>query len=287
MPSVLDRRPMHWIFIESERRRRLPFRMDLVSSRRPAKASLSRRPDNHEPAVSSENEPLTLKFRCPPEVYGKIPPPVPAALGLPGWLKTMPPQAFNTINLRNEDTVKRCPPFVDAMTSGFLIPLICDLKVENGSITWDNDIPPGGELNFPRSPIGFHDASQVMGTPLFEADQYLIKFQNLWSIEAPEGYSVLFTHPINRFDLPFTTLTGVVDCDRYTDSWMAFPAHWHDKNFSGVLPKGTPIAQCVPVKRESWVAEITPYTAEETQRVHELTTELHRDPSIYRRKFRA
>ena len=173
------------------------------------------------------------------------------------------------------------------MPSGFLIPLICDLKIENGSITWDNEIPPGGDLDFPRSPVGFHDASQVTGSPLFEPDRFVIKFHNLWSIEAPEGYSLLFTHPINRFDLPFTTLTGLVDCDLYRDSWIHFPAHWHDVNFSGVLPRGTPVAQCVPVKRESWVVQTAPYTAEETQRVHDLTKAINRKHGTYRRQFRA
>ena len=64
-----------------------------------------------------------------------IPPPIPAAQGVPGWLKTMPAQAFNAINSRDENTVKRCPPFVDAMTLGFLIPLVCDLRFENGEVT--------------------------------------------------------------------------------------------------------------------------------------------------------
>ena len=238
-------------------------------------------------AVPSNNELKTLKFRCPAELDGKLPPPVPATLGLPGWLKAMPAQAFNAVNMREEDTIKRCPPFVDAMTCGFLIPLICDLRIENGAITWNNDIPPGGALDFPRSPIGFHDSSQVLGTPLFEPDRFVIKFHNLWSIEAPEGYSLLFTHPINRFDLPFTTLSGLVDCDHYRDSWIHFPAHWHDVNFSGVLPMGTPIAQCLPVKRENWLAQTAPFTAEETQRVHELTKAVNREPGTYRRKFRA
>ena len=200
----------------------------------------------------NNNNKLAIKFRCPAELEGMLPPPIPATLGLPVWLKAMPTQAFNAINMREEDTIKRCPPFVDAMTCGFLIPLICDLRFENGEITWDNDIPPGGSVSFPRSPIGFHDASQVPGTPLFEPDRFVIKFHNLWTIEAPEGYAVFFTHPVNRFDLPFTTLSGFVDCDRYRDSWIYFPAHWHDVNFNGVLPKGTPIAQCIPVKREDW-----------------------------------
>jgi hypothetical protein len=58
-------------------------------------------------------------------------------------------------------------------------------------------------------------------------------------------------------------------------------------NFNGVLPMGTPIAQCVPVKRDSWTSQTAPFTAEETQRVHELSKAISREPGLYRRKFRA
>ena len=237
--------------------------------------------------MPDQDNPKMLTFRCPHELEGLLPPPVPASLGLPDWLKAMPAQAFNPFVGREADTVKRCPPFVDAMTSGFLMPLICDLKVENGEFTWDHDLPPGGEVTFVRSPVGFHDPSQVAGTPLFEEDRLTIKFHNLWTIEAPEGYSLLFTHPLNRFDLPFTTLTGLVDCDRYHDNWIQFPAYWHDANFSGVLPKGTPVAQCIPVKRDSWQLETATFGKEKTQRVHDLTTAISRETGIYRRQFRA
>jgi hypothetical protein len=236
--------------------------------------------------VPENPEPATLTFRCPAELFGLIPAPVPASSALPGWLKAMPSQAFNAVAGRQEDTVKRCPPFVDAMTSGFLIPLMCDLRFENGEVSWDNDLPPGASLGFVRSPVGFHESSQVTGTPLFESDRFLIKFHNLWTIQAPDGYAVLFTHPFNRFDLPFTTLTGMVDCDRYHDNWIHFPAHWHDVNFSGVLPRGTPIAQCLPVKRENWTACTAPFTAEETQRAHDLTSAIDHKPGLYRRQFR-
>ena len=140
------------------------------------------------------SEPLTLTFRCPAELEGRIAPPVPAALGLPDWLKAMPAQAFSAVTGADDDTVKRCPPFIDAMTAGFLMPLSCDVRVENGQFSWDDDLPPDGGSSFPRSPIGFHDASQVQGSPLFDADRLLIKFHNLWTIEAPEGYALLFTH---------------------------------------------------------------------------------------------
>jgi hypothetical protein len=237
--------------------------------------------------VPATTEPMTLKFRCPAELEGSIPRPIPAASGMPDWLKAMPAQAYSGLNRRDDNTVKRCPPFIDAMTSGFLLPLICDLRVENGAISWDNDLPPGGTLDFPRSPVGLHDEGQVVDTPLFEQDRFLIKFHNLWCIEAPEGYAVFFTHPVNRFDLPFTTLTGLVDCDRYQDNWIHFPAHWHDRNFSGVLPRGTPIAQCVPVKRDKWILETTVFTPDDTRRVHDLQGAIKREPGLYRRMFRA
>jgi hypothetical protein len=212
---------------------------------------------------------------------------VPAAQGVPDWIKSMPAEAFSSINLRDEETIKRCPPVIDAMTSGFLLPLICDLRVENGEITWDNEIPAGGVLDFPRSPIGFHDSGQVIGSPLFDNDRFVIKFHNLWTVEAPEGYAVFFTHPVNRFDLPFTTLSGLVDCDRYSETWVHFPAHWHDTSFQGVLPKGTPIAQCIPVKRADWTAQISSFTEDEMRRVHEMRNEIRGEPGLYRRKYRA
>lgn len=236
--------------------------------------------------MAQDETPKTLTFRCPKALEGLAPPPIPAARGLPDWLRTMPAQAFSATTSGDDDTVKRCPPFIDAMMGGFLIPLICDLKVEKGEFTWDNDLP-SGDGDLPRSPIGFHDPGQVTGTPLFDADQVLIKFHNLWTIEAPDGYALLFTHPVNRFDLPFTTLTGMVDCDRYHDTWIHFPAVWRDEGFSGVLPKGTPIAQVFPVRREAWSAEITVLTDEDVERSRALLSEIGRDRGVYRKQFKA
>lgn len=237
--------------------------------------------------MTGSDEAKTLIFRCPAELEAILPRPLPAAHGLPDWFKAMPSQAYNVLNANTGDTVKRCPPFVDAMTNGFLIPLICDVRVENGEFSWDNELPPGGEVSYVRSPLGLHDSSQLAGTPLFEPDRYAIKFHNLWTIEAPEGYALLFTHPINRFDLPFTTLTGLVDSDSYHDNWVHFPARWHDLTFRGVLPKGTPVAQCIPVKRESWSARFAPFTKEEAQRAHDVSNAIYRKSGVYRRQFRA
>jgi hypothetical protein len=230
---------------------------------------------------------MTLTFRCPPGLEAIIPRPIPAVLGLPDWFKTLPSKAFSATMGEATQTVKKCPPFIDAMTYGFLIPLAVDLKVQDGEFSWDYDPPRGLASEYPHSPVGFHDPSQVAGTPFFEDDRFIIKFNNFWTIEAPPGYSLLCTHPVNRTDLPFTTLTGLVDCDTFCDTPLNFPARWHDVKFNGVLPKGTPVAQCLPVAREGWVARFATLSADETARVIKTRDAISREPDIYRRQFRA
>jgi hypothetical protein len=229
---------------------------------------------------------MTLTFRCSPELEKALPRPIPAVLGLPDWFKVMPQKAFNPTMGNEDQTVKKCPPFIDAMTYGFLIPLVTDLEVRDGEFTW-NFLPEGFVSEFSHSPVGFHDPSQIAGTPFFDEDRFIIKFNTFWNIEAPEGYSLLFTHPVNRTDLPFTTLTGLVDCDTFYHSSVSLPARWHDTEFNGVLPKGTPVAQCLPVKRESWAARFEVLSSEASKLMTETRTAIGRETGVYRRQFRA
>ena len=229
----------------------------------------------------------SVTFRCPPELAGLLPRPIPAALGLPDWFKALPPKALSP-DLKGEYlTIKKCPPFIDAMTYGFLMPLATDLKVENGEFSWQTGWPAGEFANITRSPIGFHDGSQVAGTPFFDEDQFIIKFNNFWTIQLPPGYSILVCHPINRDDLPFRALSGLVDCDRYHDAFVQFPARWVDPNFNGVLPKGTPVVQCLPVKREAWALQFETLTDADKQHVYDTGLNVSGSTGVYRQQFRA
>src|SRR5580700_9635723 len=230
---------------------------------------------------------MMLTFRCPPELDAVLPRPIPAVQGLPDWYKAAPAKAFNRTMGEETQTVKKCPPFIDAMTYGFLIPLPIDLSVQDGKFSWSFDVPKGFVSEYAHSPIGFHDPSQVAGTPFCDDERFIIKFNNFWTIEAPPGYSLLFTHPVNRADLPFTTLTGLVDCDSFHHTPVAFPARWHDAAFNGVLPKGTPVAQCLPVKRESWAGRCDVLSEEATERLLETRESMESETDVYRRHFRA
>jgi hypothetical protein len=79
----------------------------------------------------------------------------------------------------------------------------------------------------------------------------------------------------------------LVDCDAFYQNPIHFPARWHDPGFNGVLPKGTPVAQCLPVKRESWVGRIEALSDDDTARLVETRDEVLQGNDVYRRKFRA
>jgi hypothetical protein len=230
---------------------------------------------------------LAVTFRCSAELQNLIPRPIPAALGLPAWYKALPQKAFSPTMGGEIHGLKKCPPFIDAMTYGFLIPLAIDLTVQDGEFSWDFDVPKDFVSEYSHSPISFHDSSQAAGTPFFDDDRFIIKFTNFWTIQSPPGYSLLFTHPINRPDLPFTTLTGLVDCDTFHETPVNFPARWHDTSFNGVLPKGTPVAQCLPVKREKWTASFEALSDKATTSLIEIKETLGRETDVYRRQYRA
>jgi hypothetical protein len=238
-------------------------------------------------ALTDADETRAMTFRCPPELESFLPRPIPAILGLPDWFKTMPANGFSKILQTEQMTLKKCPPFIDAMTRGFLILLATDIRIENGEFAWSFDLPAGAGASYARSPLDFHDDNQAVGTPSFGDDRFVVQFNNHWLLETPPGYSLLITHPVNRHDLPFVTLTRIVDTDRHRDDFINFPARWRDAAFNGTLTKGTPIAQCIPIKRNIWNARFETITGDAIGRLQATKLAVANEHGIYRRQFRA
>lgn len=189
--------------------------------------------------------------------------PVPASKKIPEWFKQIQPyfhknklsfpMQFKTPNV----TVKRCVPFLDALTIGYVACLESDVfveKTENGSIIrWRDG----------STQVTEHDVVQFNGFPIPEDYNYFVwKWHNTWSINVPDGYSIYFTHPSNRFDLPFRSLSGVVDCDKY-DMSVQYP-FLLKKDFEGIIEAGTPLVQLIPFKRESWQSVVEKYDYDKT-----------------------
>jgi hypothetical protein len=84
---------------------------------------------------------------------------------------------------------------------------------------------------------------------------------------------------------PFTILDGIVDTDSY-NAPVNFPFVLNDWGFEGLIPAGTPMAQVIPFKRESWQMEIGSQEEFEAQQ----KTTIHLRTSFfdsYKNKFRS
>ncbi len=230
---------------------------------------------------------MNITFRCDPALIDLLPRPVPAQAALPEWLRRMPPRAHSAVHQRSIRTVKQCPPFVDAMAHGFLIPLPCDVTVQAGQFSWDWPLPELSVPNHPRAPLSFHVPEQLAGSPLAQGTRSALKFNSFWTIELETGWSLMVVHPINRDDLPFRLISGLVDADRFVDAGINFPAIWTDPAFSGVLPRGLPIAQgyAVPRGPQSMICEAM--SEPHARRYGELAAQVMAAPGVYRKQFRS
>jgi hypothetical protein len=149
-----------------------------------------------------------------------------------------------------ELTFKACSVFSDSFIMGYSIPLAVDIAIqqtEGGpSISWHNKNmvileARGLETNKELPvPMGCHPQHFAWKT------QHVLK--------VPEGYSAIITHPLNRFDLPFVSLSGIVDGEFVLQDGNC-PVYF-SKDFEGIIPAGTPILQVLLFKRENWKSEI-------------------------------
>jgi len=227
-----------------------------------------------------------MTFRCDPKLEPHLPRPYPARSALPDWLRVMPAKAHSDIHGREIRTVKQCPPFVDAMAHGVMILLPCYVMVERGAFSWSWDIPEPATAGHPRAPLSFHPAAQFPGAP-FANGRAALKFNSFWTIELEEGWSLFATHPVNRDDLPFRLISGLVDADRFNDGGINFPAIWTDGDFSGVLPMGTPVAQCFAVPRAAPQLVFEDFDEVHRQTYAKTVADVLAAPNVYRKRFRA
>jgi len=185
-----------------------------------------------------------------------IDPPQPALKYIPDWYKKSHKYVGGgDFHIHEDGTppvkdLKLCVPFLDSLTSGYIFCLWQDLYVSknnDGSTNfyWEQEIPVISQRSLevnrllPR-PEGHFANNFIWEVPLVA--------------RVPRGYSVIITHPFNRFDLPFTTLTGVVDADSLltTGNYPFFLK----ESFEGVIPAGTPIMQIIPFRRDVWRSRI-------------------------------
>lgn len=186
--------------------------------------------------------------------------PTPTVKAMPDWYKQADKYAFNPHTTEywqdpmiggKIPTWKACPAMFDIMGAGYVWKTPCDVEFfinDQGIISsritdfyYHKDFcTPRPPMSKFMHPVGYH--------------QHHFAWMSDWGVTVPEGYSVMYTQPFNRFDLPFLTTSGIIDNDKLElPGSMPF---FIREGFTGVIPAGTPIAQLFPFKRDSWESEI-------------------------------
>jgi len=143
-------------------------------------------------------------------------------------------------------TWKACPALFDIMTTGYSLVTPCDIEFF---------INKNGDADCKVSDERYRDfCSPRPQMPQFEQPYGFYKEHFAWfpewAVKAPDGYSVIYSSPFNRYDLPFMTVSGIIDNDKVNlPGSMPFFVR---EGWTGIIPAGTPYAQMIPFKREDW-----------------------------------
>jgi hypothetical protein len=192
--------------------------------------------------------------------------PIPAKLNIPEWYK-------NLDHIVSNKTIKGCMPFLDTLTSGYLLKMPQDFYVRHNvdsknkneetvkdsfqtyglhtQAQWIN----AKQINL-NSGLDCHPIKQLEGSPLLDKNKNLpiYKILNPWKIKTPKGYSCLFVSPLNNSDDRFSIVSGIVDTDSYINE-VNFPIIINGDKYpvlETIIKKGTPYVQIIPFKRDSW-----------------------------------
>ena len=201
--------------------------------------------------------------------------PTPIKLNIPEWYKKLEHSFLNK-------TIKGCMPFLDTLTSGYLLKIPQDFYIRHNVKNEHN-------LNDSFQTFGLHDMSQLLHAKSInlnsgldvhslkqvEGSQFIEKNKNLpfykilnpWKIKTPKGYSCLFVPPLNNTDDRFSIIPGIVDTDTFPNE-INFPIVINGDKYPILetsIKKGTPYVQIIPFKRDSWKMVIKSREQKEVQ----------------------
>lgn len=192
-------------------------------------------------------------FRPTTEITQLITPsPKPLKSDVPKWYRDLKKYAGGEVSkeFNKHKTAKTCIPIFDSITAGYAYKLPYDILCsydDNG-----NRILQWGDKN--NEYLGSHSLEQIgdYGIPT-GYDNMILKIHTTWCVQTPVGYSLLYMHPLGRFDLPFYSFHGLVDSDIFYKN-INIPIVLKT-GFEGVIKQGTTISQLIPIKRDRWISE--------------------------------
>jgi hypothetical protein len=181
-----------------------------------------------------------------------VPPPKPAKFYIPEFYRNVESLNINTFSVNDinsgKTSVKMCLPFLDGLTSGYIQETWCDMHIDITQNNFEYAFPNQVEIISHRDKAAF-DVSHFLNSGFLPIE---FIWKRVWIPKLPSGYSLLITHPLSRFDLPFYTMSAIVDADSFYHHPVGNIPFYLKNNFSGFIPSGTPMFQMIPIKREEW-----------------------------------
>jgi len=181
-----------------------------------------------------------------------VAPPSPSKEFIPEWYTQQKHEykknpRFNNLGKLDNANLRMCMPFLDSLTCGYTQKTWCDIYIERDK---ENE---GIKFYYPVSPA-IMAIRKNTSTVQYPKEYYPFEFVwfDEWITKTPKGYSVLITHPLNRMDLPFTTMSGIIDSDLYHHAPSGKLPFLIKNEFEGLIPAGTPMYQIIPIKRDNW-----------------------------------
>jgi len=202
--------------------------------------------------------------------------PTPIKLNIPEWFKKLN-HNYNT------HTVKGCIPFLDSLTSGYVLYMPIDFQIthniNNEKEIKDTFFKVGdffqehvnySQINLNTMKPEVHPIFQLEGSPYVEKNKNLpfYKILNPWIIKTPPGYSCLFVPPLNNTDDRFSIIPAIVDTDTFPRH-INFPIVINGDKYpilETVIKKSTPYVQIIPFKRDSWKMDIKKTTSKKIRK---------------------
>jgi len=186
--------------------------------------------------------------------------PTPSTHNIPDWYRSEKLYSNGENNIINAYknapanlTYKACTPLIDTMTSGYIVKTSADIV-----ITIPKNKVKDFSWNVSWSVLDIQDKNVLGNYPVPHGySSSMLRWHLDWIIKTPPGYSLWITHPSHRYDLPFLTINGFVDTDKHPNR-LFLPFFLKD-NFEGIIEKGTPIAQILPIKRDHWLTDLKDY----------------------------
>ena len=165
-----------------------------------------------------------------------------------------------------------CPPFLEAMVHGYVIPAPFPIELDFDA-TCGNDGKILEVLPEEFTADENRDWKTVVdfrtGPPL---KPMVLSCRSFWRIQTPPGYSCLLMEPINRNveELPFRVLPRIIETDQETKE--IFISLVPRVDFPIAIKHNTPLIQVIPFERTEWELKKGGFDADLSKELDEFNT---------------